>query len=455
MAKKMALLGRFRRWVIPSLGALLASSVLAAILGYAWLSYLLLVLASVGSLVGWAQAEHRARHGGDLSRLLFDRAPFGVALMDPERRIQAVNPALVRMVGAGSERRLLAYGKELAVFRQPAGVEASRRIKGQQRAHSFETSWRSDFGRELETRIQLIPVLDARGKQIAIQGLFEDVSEHNRALRALRESDERFQEIAESAESGMFLIDYEGNRLLYGNRGFERMLGESLENLRGNFDLAFSAIHPEDRESVQSMIAELEEAASAEVEFRVQDAQGGQRWTRARCVGIRNEFGRTVRIAGTLEDLSQVRELERELSRLRRASDEPPTQETRDASGASLTVMLAESDELTRHLAQDLLSGEGYRVLSAEDGAEALGAAARHEGPIELLVSGMAMPRMDGVELSERLREVRPGIQIILLSDVDPLGGDPPIPDCSVLPRRFKSGEFLETARKAEAIIPK
>ncbi len=53
-------------------------------------------------------------------------------------------------------------------------------------------------------------------------------------------------------------------------------------------------------------------------------------------------------------------------------------------------------------MVSELLAEEGYVVLEAEDGAQALEVAERHEGPIHLLVSDVTMPRMGGRELAER-----------------------------------------------------
>ncbi len=78
--------------------------------------------------------------------------------------------------------------------------------------------------------------------------------------------------------------------------------------------------------------------------------------------------------------------------------------------------MLAEDEILVRHLARDVLSSEGYRVLEAGDGQEAVEIAADFDGPIDLLVTDIVMPRMSGIELTDTLRRTRPGIPAVLLS---------------------------------------
>jgi two-component system cell cycle sensor histidine kinase/response regulator CckA len=89
--------------------------------------------------------------------------------------------------------------------------------------------------------------------------------------------------------------------------------------------------------------------------------------------------------------------------------------EPRDCRGTE-TVLLVEDEEGVRRLAQRALESSGYRVLAARDGEEALAQAARHDGPLHALVTDLVMPGMNGSELAERLRQVRPGIKVLYMS---------------------------------------
>ena len=93
--------------------------------------------------------------------------------------------------------------------------------------------------------------------------------------------------------------------------------------------------------------------------------------------------------------------------------DEPSIVEnTNNATPAALkgaeTILLAEDEDGVRHVVAQMLREQGYTVLPANGGAEALRIAQTHSGPLQLLVSDVMMPRMNGPELAERLRELRP-----------------------------------------------
>jgi signal transduction histidine kinase/ActR/RegA family two-component response regulator len=80
------------------------------------------------------------------------------------------------------------------------------------------------------------------------------------------------------------------------------------------------------------------------------------------------------------------------------------------------TILIAEDEAELRALMRRALERQGYHVLQAGDGAEALDVAANHDGPIHLVVTDVVMPRLSGKELAVRLLERRPGIRVLFIS---------------------------------------
>jgi two-component system cell cycle sensor histidine kinase/response regulator CckA len=80
------------------------------------------------------------------------------------------------------------------------------------------------------------------------------------------------------------------------------------------------------------------------------------------------------------------------------------------------TVLLAEDEEVLRRLAREILSGNGYKVLEAANGREALLLSEAHRGEIHLLLTDVVMPKMSGRELGERIRLLRPDLRILYMS---------------------------------------
>jgi two-component system, cell cycle sensor histidine kinase and response regulator CckA len=79
-------------------------------------------------------------------------------------------------------------------------------------------------------------------------------------------------------------------------------------------------------------------------------------------------------------------------------------------------VLLVEDDDAVRTLTYRILKGEGYTVLEARSGTEALQLAARHNGRIHLTLTDMIMPKMGGRELASRIRQVHPETKVVFMS---------------------------------------
>jgi PAS domain S-box-containing protein len=80
------------------------------------------------------------------------------------------------------------------------------------------------------------------------------------------------------------------------------------------------------------------------------------------------------------------------------------------------TVLLAEDDATTRRMIKTTMEAEGYTLLEAGDGQEALEVSNSYEGDIHLLLTDVIMPKMNGQELANSLQQSRPEMEVIFMS---------------------------------------
>jgi CheY-like chemotaxis protein len=81
-----------------------------------------------------------------------------------------------------------------------------------------------------------------------------------------------------------------------------------------------------------------------------------------------------------------------------------------------LTILLAEDNPELKMLLRMFLRKDGFTVLDALNGREALCIHEEHKGPIHLLLTDVMMPEMGGIELAERIQPLRPEMSVLFIS---------------------------------------
>ncbi len=95
--------------------------------------------------------------------------------------------------------------------------------------------------------------------------------------------------------------------------------------------------------------------------------------------------------------------------------DDSPQAEPFEIGGTE-TILLVEDEELLLEMMRVLLESKGYKVFVAHDGAEAIEMYKKHMQEIALVLTDMGLPMMTGIEEYEKLKEIDPGVKVILVS---------------------------------------
>ena len=129
------------------------------------------------------------------------------------------------------------------------------------------------------------------------------------------------------------------------------------------------------------------------------------------------------------------------------SSVDPDLPDLREMGVHQPIILVADDEVMIRNLVTILLQHQGYVVLSASDGQEGLELSRKYPGTIDLVITDMQMPRLNGMDLCAHLLEERPGIKVIVMSGAEMgeiVGQNINLP---FLPKPFDGEALLERVR--------
>ncbi len=111
------------------------------------------------------------------------------------------------------------------------------------------------------------------------------------------------------------------------------------------------------------------------------------------------------------------------------------------------TILVVDDEPLVRRMVAHILENEGFLVLTAESGEEAIEISHSHKGALDLLVSDIRMPVMDGCTLAQQLQEENPDLPVLLISGYCEDEPEMRCPKFPVLSKPFSMKSLVATVR--------
>ena len=246
------------------------------------------------------------RRSEERFRQFFDHAPNVKALKDHNGRYLYTNRRFDEVFELAPGAALGRTDEELFSQEQAAQFRANdRKVLASGRGQEFEEVTQQRDGLRVSIVVKF-PVADAAGHLSAIGVIATDVTERNRTQEALRESEDRWQQFAESVRSAFWIADVgqDERQVLYVNSAFTFIWGIEREEIYQNWSLWIESIHPDDRMRVKTSHDRFVSGGMTAVfhcEYRIVGRDGHIRWISDRRVRM---AGRENRIAGIAEDIT-------------------------------------------------------------------------------------------------------------------------------------------------------
>ena len=258
---------------------------------------------------GRRRAEDRRVHDAALLAQVRD----SVIVTDLEGRVTYWNRGATELFGWSAAEML---GQPLATrFPESArdGVIALLKeiVAGGDWSGEFQ-DYRKD-GSRVWIDVRVTTITDAAGATIGVMGVSHDISARKAAEGAMRASEERFRQIAESIHEVFWLTDYDYGPIVYVSPAYEEIWGRTRESLYASPLQWMEAVHEGDRARVSAAYAARAHAGTYDEEYRVVRPDGTIRWVHDRGFPVREDNHPEGRIAGVAEDITERLQLEGQL----------------------------------------------------------------------------------------------------------------------------------------------
>jgi PAS domain S-box-containing protein len=285
-----------------------------------------------------------------------------------------------------------------------------RRERGVTESHDFKFIRRD--GSELWVILSAKPLMDEGGAFIGALATVTDVTERRRIEAALRESEERFQEMASAVREVFWMVEARESKALYVSPGFDQIWGVSRDLISQDVANLIASVHPEDRHIVVRALERRSLGLDTTDEYRIVRPDGGVRWIRDRSYRICGGPAGELRFAGIAEDITERKCAEEALRRSHEDLELRVTARTEEIRKANADL-LAEIDR-RREADRALNENRALYLLLAEHSTETV---SRHSTDSTLLYISPACRALLGYEPEDLIGH--PAIEFVHPEDVD------------------------------------
>jgi PAS domain S-box-containing protein len=260
------------------------------------------------------QAESVLRESEERFRAIFEKEAIGASLTSLEGRILATNAKFRELLGYSEEEL---HGILFNELTHPDDVRPDwelyqELVAGTRDSYQLEKRYIRKDGQVAWGFMTVALIRGAGGVPQFSTATIHDITQRKQIEEALRESEERFRQLAENIREVFWMISPDANQMLYISPAYEEVWGRTCLSLYQQPSSWLEAIHPDDRDL---MVATLDKLYSegGEQEYRIVWPDGTIRWIRDRAFPVRNSAGHIYRIAGVAEDITERKRTEEEV----------------------------------------------------------------------------------------------------------------------------------------------
>jgi PAS domain S-box-containing protein len=255
--------------------------------------------------------EEARREAEEQLKFILDKVPALIWQKNHEGKYLLVNKAYCDTQGLSAENVI---GKtDYDIF--PAEI-ADQYVSGDRKILSSGTSLFDKEERHQKpsgelgwSRTHKMAYHDIDGDIVGTIGFALDITKRKKAEAVLRESEERFRQLAENMKQVFWISDVDNTEILYVSAAYEEIWGRTCASLYASPKSWIDCVHPEDLSPVTDNLAKRGSGPHSS-EYRIVRPDGSIRWILDRGVPILDETGKVYRFAGIAEDITERKRAE-------------------------------------------------------------------------------------------------------------------------------------------------
>ena len=261
-------------------------------------------------------------------RAVFEKAPLGIAIANPQGRFIEVNNAFYNMLGYNkSEITGLTFVDITYPEDRPETQRLSRDvIDGRVNYYETEKRYLAKDGRAVRAIVRATAIRDKNGNIQYWLGIMEDITQRLLTEHALHESEEKYRNIIESIQEGYFEVDLLGN-LTFANEAACRTMGYTLDEFVGTNNRAFTS--PTTARRMYEVFNQVFRTGRPvkTTDFEIITKEGTQKHLELSAALMKDSEQRPIGFRGVLRDVTRRLRGEKEKERL---ASQSPGKESRE-----------------------------------------------------------------------------------------------------------------------------